>query len=886
MEYSKKIDKKWQKKWEQKKIFQVKESVKKKKFYCLEMFPYPSGYLHMGHVRNYSLGDTFARFKRMKGFNVLYPMGYDSFGLPAENAAIKNKSHPRDYTLKCIEGQKNQQKLLGLSYDWSREIASCHQDFYRWNQWIFIHLFNKGLAYKKKQSVNWCPKCESVLANEEVGTGSCWRCGNEIEIKQMEHWFFKITAYAEELLKDIKKLDNWPEKVKIMQENWIGKSKGTLVNFRMKNSDEIIQIFTTRPDTLHGVTFMVYAPEHPKVLEMVKGTQYEKAVRKFINKVILEDRFSRTAEEKEKEGMFIGKYAVNPLTNEEIPIYIANFVLQEYGTGVIMAVPTHDQRDFEFAKKFDIPMKLVISPDAYELTLEKMSRAYIEDGTLINSGQFNGLNNREAIPEINKYLKKEGMGEETTQYKLKDWLVSRQRYWGTPIPIVYCEKCGMQTVPEKELPILLPEKVEFVGEGNPLSTLNSFVNTKCPKCGGSAKRETDTMSGWVDSSWYFFRYCSSRYKKLPFEKEKSNYWMPVDQYIGGVEHAIMHLLYARFFTKVLKDFKLTKVSEPFSSLFTQGMVIKDGAKMSKSIGNVVDPMEIIDKYGADTARLFMLFAASPEKELEWSDEGINGIYRFLNRYYNLINEKNKTKNSSKDKYIISMLQRTIKGVEENIENFKLNLAVVNVMELSKNLAAYKDSISPKIYKEVLEKLTLVMSSFTPHVCEEVWSKLGHKRFASLEKWPKYDSKKINLKSEIAEEIIQQTLVDIKKVLELAKIKQPKKLELFISEKWKYNLFEKIQKEIEKTRNIGEIIRKVMVKGHEQETSKIVTMIVKDPSRLPELIISQQEETKILEESKQLIEKEFQTKVVVIKSEESKEHKAKQAVPGKPAILAE
>ena len=625
-----KIARKWQKLWEDKRVFKVKESAGKNKYYVLEMFPYPTGYLHMGHVRNYSIGDAFARYKRMCGFNVLYPMGYDAFGLPAENAAIKQNADPKEWTKRNIDGQKNQQKMLGLSYDWDREIVTCDEKYYKWNQWIFLKFFEKGLAYKKKAFVNWCPRCETVLANEQVHDGKCWRCSSEVEQKELEQWFFRITKYADELLEDLKKLEHWPKRVKAMQENWIGRSYGVTLVFDVVDEDgkkiDTIETFTTRVDTVYGITYLVLAAEHPKVIEWTKGTKYEKAVKEFIAKVKKQSIIERTAEGKEKNGVFIGKYFINPFTGEKCPLWVADYVLYEYGTGAVMAVPAHDQRDFEFAKKYNLPIKVVITPSAWELNAEKMTRAYVEDGIMVNSGEFNGMSNRDAMEDIADFAEKKGFGRRTVNYKLKDWLISRQRYWGTPIPVVYCSKCGIVPVDESELPVLLPGDVKFSGSGNPLETSESFKKCKCPKCGGSANRETDTMDTFVDSSWYFMRYCSPNYEELPFDKESVNYWMPVDQYIGGIEHACMHLIYARFFTKALRDLGLISFDEPFMRLLTQGMVTKDGAKMSKSLGNVVDPTNIIEKYGPDTARLFILFAASPEKELEWSDQGVQGCY--------------------------------------------------------------------------------------------------------------------------------------------------------------------------------------------------------------------------------------------------------------------
>jgi len=776
-----KIAKKWQLRWEREGVFEVKVDIKKKKVYILEMFPYPSGGgLHMGHVRNYAIGDCLARYKRMRGFNVLYPMGYDSFGLPAENAAIKQKADPNRYTLNNIKLMKSQQKSLGFSYDWSKEIATCEEDYYKWNQWIFLKFMEKGLAYKKEAYVNWCNSCNTVLANEQVEQGKCWRCHNEVTEKSLEQWFFKIRNYAEELLNDLEKV-KWPEKVKIMQRNWIGKSRGTEIDFLIKDSNEKIPIFTTRADTLYGVTFMVFAPEHPLVKEWVMGTKYEKDFEKFYKEVKKENKFDRTSEESEKKGMFIGKYAINPINNEEVPVYVGNFVIYEYGAGAVMGVPAHDQRDFDFARNYKIPVKVVIQSDAYEVEEKKMNRAYLEDGHLVNSGEFNRIPNRDAVEEISKKLEKLKKGKRTINYKLRDWLISRQRYWGTPIPIIYCEKCGAVHVPYKDLPVKLPKNVKFTGSGNPLETSKDFVNTKCPKCSGKARRETDTMDTFIDSSWYFIRYCSPKENKLPFDKKVVNYWMPVDQYIGGIEHAILHLLYARFFTKALRDLGMHKIDEPFARLLCQGMVIKDGAKMSKSFGNVVDPKEIMDNFGPDTARLFILFAASPEKELDWSDKGINGAFRFLKRVCALVE---KVDNSKANDRLLNKIHRTIKAVTENIENFDNNKAVVSLYDYANYLGTLE-----KIPREAYENLLLLMSPFTPHICEELWEKIGNKPFISLAKWPKFDSKKISDKIEKEESLIESTIADIRNVLNLVKI-EPKKIYLYVIPKEKETFLEK------------------------------------------------------------------------------------------------
>ena len=610
------IEKKWQTKWAEGDVFKVTEDPDKEKYYVLEMFPYPSGKLHMGHVRNYSIGDVLARFKKMKGFNVLHPMGWDSFGLPAENAAIKHGVEPSKWTWENIGEMREQLKELGLSYDWDREVATCHPDYYKWMQWIFIQFYKKGLAYKKENPVNWCPSCQTVLANEQVVDGKCERCKTLVGKKDLSQWYFKITDYAERLLDNLEKLPGWPNKVKLMQKNWIGKSIGAEVTFEIDGFDKGLDVFTTRPDTLYGVTYMVMAPEHPYLKELVAGSEYEEPVNAYVDKVQHMSDIERTSTTNEKTGQFTGRYAINPLTGKKVPIFISDYVLMDYGTGAIMAVPAHDQRDFDFAKKFDLEIIPVVDSDDPEVDVYDLKAAFAAEGTMINSEMFNGMNNKEAIEKIIDYLEEKKIGKKSINYKLRDWLISRQRYWGTPIPMIHCDDCGW--VPEKEenLPVLLPADVQFTGKGeSPLATSKTFVNTTCPVCGKPARRELDTMDTFLDSSWYFLRYCDPKNTEAPFSKEKVDYWMNVDQYIGGVEHAILHLMYARFFQMALYDLGLVSTEEPFKNLLTQGMVIKDGAKMSKSLGNVVSPAEIIDKYGADTARLFILFAAPPEREL-------------------------------------------------------------------------------------------------------------------------------------------------------------------------------------------------------------------------------------------------------------------------------
>lgn len=865
---------KWQQRWNEKGIFKAKDKSKKPKFYNLEMFPYPSGYgLHMGHVRNYSIGDTIARFKRMTGYNVLYPMGFDAFGLPAENAAIKNKTHPKEYTEKAIASLTGSLKRLGLSYDWDRALATCYPEYYRWNQYFFLKFFEKGLAYKKKAPINWCPSCATVLANEQVVDNKCWRCDSNVEVKDLEQWFFKITEYADELLKDIDAL-NWPERIKAMQRNWIGKSTGTLVEFAIKDFPNKLPVFTTRPDTLLGVTFVTIAPEHPIVHELVHGTALEGDVKKFANKVVLEEKFSRAAEDKEKEGMFIGRYAIHPLTGKEIPIYIANFVLMDYGTGAVMAVPAHDARDFAFAKKYNIPIKQVIKPKDRDAPLP-----FVDDGVLVDSGEFTGLPNQQAKHDITLVLEKKGAGKATTNYKLRDWLVSRQRYWGTPIPIIYCPQCGAVPVPEKDLPVKLPENAQFTGQGNPLANTPGFANVKCPKCKSPSKRETDTMDTFVDSSWYYLRYCSNKEKKQAFNPEKVKYWMPVDQYIGGAEHAVMHLLYARFFTKVLRDLKLLHFSEPFKVLFNQGMVCKDGAKMSKSHGNVVSQEDVEQKYGIDTARLFMLFVASPGKDIEWSEEGVQGSFRFLQRAESLFE---KPRAAKADKSVESKVHSTLKLVTEYLESFELNKAIIALMDCV-GFVEQKAEVHPK----ALELLTLMLSPFVPHVAEEFWEKLGKKPFACTQKWPKVDGKKINLELEYQNVLFENLKVDVYGVLKLTNILKPMALKLFIADQWKHDFFADVRKQFEKTKNVGEIIKNLMqtpLRKHGEVVTKMVPKLINEPARIPPHILGQKKELAAFEAVKAQLAKEFSCAVEIVKEQDSQEQKAKNALPGKPAIV--
>ena len=845
MKYNfKDIEKKWQKVWEERKSFKSKAEKGKRKYNVLEMFPYPSGKIHMGHVRNYSIGDVIARFKRMAGYNVLHPMGWDAFGLPAENAAIKSGVHPKDWTLQNIENMKSELKRLGFSYDWDREIATYSPEYYRWNQWIFLKMLEKGIAYRAKARVNWCPSCQTVLANEQVDEeGGCWRCGTRVEQREIDSWFLRITDYAEELLTDLELLKgHWPEPVITMQKNWIGKSVGAEIEFEVPEKGEVIKVFTTRPDTLFGVTYIVLAPEHPLTLKLSAGTEQEEAVRSFVEKMKKVDRRKRESGELEKEGVFLGVYAVHPLTGEKVPVYSANFVLMDYGTGAVMSVPAHDQRDFEFARKYGLPIKVVIVPEGEELSPEEMAEAYTAPGVLVNSGKFTGLKSEEAKEKITEKLEALGKGKKAVQYRLRDWNISRQRYWGTPIPVIHCPKCGIVPVPEEDLPVKLPENAPLLGEGrSPLERVPEFINVKCPVCGSDAKRDPDTMDTFFDSSWYFLRYCSPKENNLPFNPEDASYWMVVDQYIGGIEHAVLHLLYSRFFTKVLRDIGLFKAEsgdpqeeffkagEPFQNLLTQGMVNKrwvsvkklfevfnldetsplsalikavtgkdvtasetlgsimrrnhisvgdnivlllsaeevrkfidnvdelleelekkygESAKMSKSKLNIVNPKDMIERYGADATRLYVLFAAPPEAEFEWKTEGIEGAFRFLKRVFafvvenrNLFEEEIKGELSKSAKELRRKVYETLKKVTEELSGrFKLNTAVASIMELFNAVSSFRPEAEGDraVLKEAVELLIIMLSPFTPHIAEELWQVTGHTTLVSEERWPEVD----------------------------------------------------------------------------------------------------------------------------------------------------
>ena len=758
-----KIEAKWQKRWEEARLFEAEAAVDREKYYVLEMLPYPSGDIHMGHVRNYSIGDALARYMWMKGYNVLHPIGWDAFGLPAENAAIQQQRHPSEFTFSYIDRMRGQLKRLGVSYDWRREIATCLPEYYRWNQWFFLKMYERGLAYRKKSQVNWCPQCETVLANEQVVNGCCWRHEDTPVVeRELEQWFWKITAYAEQLLEDMKELVRWPERVLAMQQNWIGKSLGTEVDFGVVELGEPLPVFTTRVDTIFGCTAVFLAPEHPLVEKLVAGSNSPQKLRQEVERIKASAVRARVEVNLEKLGVDTGFGARNPFSGETVPIWVANFVLMEYGTGAVMAVPAHDQRDFEFCSTFGLPIRTVIVPqDSSGHALASTPReAYVEYGKLVNSGDYSNFSSTQAILRMTQDAEEKGFGRLTVQYRLKDWGISRQRYWGTPIPIIYCEQCGVVPVAEEDLPVVLPSNVKLTGQGrSPLAEVPEFVNTTCPKCSGGARRETDTMDTFVDSSWYFYRYTAPQVSTAPVDKEVVKYWFPVDQYIGGIEHAILHLIYMRFFTKVMRDIGLVEFSEPVARLFTQGMVIKDGAKMSKSKGNVVDPTEMCAKYGADTVRLYMLFAAPPEKDLEWSDAGIEGAARFLAKVYRLVSKHadhlrcvqalssdgdTQGQFTPQERSVLRKAHQTLRHVTEDMEGrWHFNTDVALCMELVNELAELQGAVEagkvrPEVHKAVLELLAMMLSLFAPHIADELWEGLGHAQPLLRVSWPPFD----------------------------------------------------------------------------------------------------------------------------------------------------
>lgn len=752
------IEKKWQAKWQESNVYKTEMDASRPKYYALEMFPYPSGNLHMGHVRNYSIGDVLARYKTMEGFNVLHPMGFDAFGMPAENAAIKNGVKPSDWTFSNIDNMKRQQREMGLSYDWDREVQTCRQDYYRWTQWLFQLFYKRGLAYKKKAYVNWCDTCGTVLANEQVIDGQCWRCDSVVVKKDLSQWFLKITDYADVLLKDLDLLQGWPERVRIMQENWIGRSEGLEFELEAPELGEKIAAYTTRPDTVYGITFLALAAEHPLVEKICAKSGKAEEIKAFVKKVQSQSDIERTSSESEKEGIGTGLYVVNPFNGNKAEIWITNYVLADYGTGAVIGVPSEDQRDWMFATKYGIEKIITLQPKDQTLVLEEMTEAYTDKaGVLVNSAEFSGMDIKAAMKGIMDKAEAEGFGKRRVNYRLRDWLISRQRYWGAPIPVIYCDDCGEVLVPEDQLPVKLPEDVDFnQGSVSPLAQSKSFVNCTCPKCGKPARRETDTMDTFICSSWYYLRYTDPHNENIPFDKDKVNYWAPVDQYIGGIEHAILHLLYSRFFTKVLKDAGMVDFPEPFTNLLTQGMVLKDGSKMSKSKGNVVSPEEIIGKYGADTARLFILFAAPVDRDLDWSDQGVEGSFRFLRRVWRILEIfEDKIKNAP-DEYDVSsltpeekelrhVLHVTIQKVTEDIkERFMFNTAISSIMELVNAFYGFQNStdVNAGLVREVAVNLMKMLAPFVPHITEELWSVLIGESSVHTQKWPGFDEEAI------------------------------------------------------------------------------------------------------------------------------------------------
>ncbi|MBI4461828.1 MAG: leucine--tRNA ligase [Acidobacteria bacterium] len=761
------LEPKWERFWAEQKFFEVTHRSDKPKYYVLEMLPYPSGALHMGHVRNYSIGDAVARYKWVNGFNVLHPIGWDSFGLPAENAAIRHETHPHKWTQKNIAHMREQCQRFGFSYDWRREISSCDPDYYRWNQWFFLQMFKQGLAYRKKSRVNWCPACRTVLANEQVVDGCCWRHDNTpVEQRELEQWFLKITAYADQLLADMKQLRaGWPERVQTMQRNWIGKSEGAHLKWKVSNTDLEIEIFTTRIDTIYGAAALVLAPEHRVIEPLLTGLPGGTSIRAGVERLRQQTVRAQVTGEVAKEGIFTGRFAVNPFSGESLPVWVSNFVLMEYGTGAVMSVPAHDQRDFEFAKKYRLPIRVVIQPPDRILSSELLQQAYTDPGRVVNSGPYNGLTSEEAIRRMTQDATEKGQGEGVTLFRIKDWGISRQRYWGTPIPVVYCDACGIVPVPERDLPVVLPLDVEITGQGeSPLAQVSSFVETTCPQCGGPARRETDTMDTFVDSSWYFYRYTDPTSSTAPIDPEAVRYWFPIDQYIGGIEHAILHLIYSRFFTKVMRDLGLISFDEPVRRLFSQGMVIKDGAKMSKSKGNVVEPDDMVARYGADTTRLYVLFAAPPEKDLDWNEAGVEGCHRFLQRLYRVVSKHaprlrdvvaattahpdgnpglvETVALNARERKLLRKTHQTIRRVTQDFETrWHLNTAIAGIMELVNELYALEpleEDLSPAILKEVLDVTTLLISPYAPHIAEELWEVLGHEPGLLRAPWPRYN----------------------------------------------------------------------------------------------------------------------------------------------------
>lgn len=871
------IEKKWQSEWSKNNAFVV-SSNSNNNFYVLEMFPYPSGAgLHMGHALNYIIGDIQARYRRMNGKSVLYPMGYDALGLPAENAAIKAGQHPQDYTRNSINNFITQQKALGLSYDWTKLVKTCVPEYYKWNQYFFLKFFEKGLVYRKKSAVNWCNKCDTVLANEQVHNGKCWRhIDTDVEIRHLEQWFIKTTNYADELLEMVDDLD-WPERIKSMQKNWIGKSYGTEIEFKI--NDSVWPIFTTRPDTIFGVTFVVVSAQHAKLFSLVTPEQ-KSAVEEFLKK--LKSVSEKELEAMDKEGVFTGSYAVNPMTNESVPVYAGNFVVADYGSGMVMAVPTHDQRDFEFAKKYKIPLKVVIQPKGVLVPLDvnSMKKAYTDDGVLVNSQEFNGLDNRVAIEKITDYLASKNLGKKTINFKLRDWLISRQRYWGTPIPFIYCEKCGLVPVPYSNLPIKLPYSVKF-GEGNPLKTNSEFVNCKCPKCGADAKRETDTMDTFFDSSWYYLRYPDNMNSEEPFNKEIVKKWLPVNQYIGGAEHACMHLMYARFFTKALRDMGYLNFDEPFTKLFNQGMLHgADGNKMSKSLGNVINPLDIILKYSADSLRFNLMSLSAPNSDSVWSDRGMESAHKFVQKFYSVLME---VKIGSSSKLLSSKVNRVVRDFTKDIENFKYNVGIIKLRALFDSIA-----FEGEISKEDLSSILKLLHPICPHITEEIHNARIESSLISLSHWPTFDESKIDDHLEKIEEIIAILRNDILKVKELAKLSKVSKVRVFVAPEWKWDALEVVKESCNNKPDFGAAMKALMSKEEFKKYGAQIQPFLKTAiNRLAEISnLKKFDEVQVITEVKDELEKEFGAVIEIINAEDSTEAKAKNAFPAKPALIIE
>lgn len=883
----KEIEKKWQRRWRQQQVFVAKSGQEAQdNYYALDMYPYPSGSMHMGHVRNYSLGDANARFRRMRGYNVLYPMGFDSFGLPAENAAIDKGENPAAWTESNIEDLKQQMQRLGFSFDWSRELASHREDYYRWNQWLFLKFYQRGLAYKDEAEVNWCPHCKTVLANEQVVDGQCERCDSLVEKKKREQWFYKITEYSDELLDELKNLD-WPDKVKKMQRDWINRSEGTEVVFDIKDRDESLKVFTTRPDTLYGCTFMALAPEHPLAEELAEGDQEISQFAQEIKRLSNRDRQG-------KRGLETELKAINPVNGEELPIYIAEFVLMEYGTGAIMAVPAHDQRDFDFAQEHGIEIRQVIRPEDDE-DEQELEKAYEGEGVLTSSQEFSGLDSARAREEITDKLKEEGKARRTTNYRLKDWNISRQRYWGTPIPIIYCDNCGTVPVPREDLPVELPKReIEIDVEGSPLEHVEDFVNVECPQCGADAKRETDTLDTFVDSSWYFLRFCSPNYEQAPFDRNKAEQWMPVDQYTGGIEHAVLHLLYARFFTKVLNDIDLAPVREPFHKLLNQGMVLLNGEKMSKSRGNVVTPGEVIDSYGADVGRLFILARSSPEKELDWTDEGVKATYELIRNLYNLV-EDNKEKLTQApdraggnliDRYFLSLTHQTVRQVTNQMKDMRYHDAVSQLKQLLSAAYRYLDEapqspIKDQVLTEIADKLVLLFAPLIPHLCEELWQELGHDQLIAESDWPEAEKDKIDEKAEAAWELADQISSDVREIKKITGIDSPETIKIIVAAPWRFQL----HRQVEADKELSEIMQEERFRQRGEQVASYYQDLAEE-YHLSSLILGAEEQLQALREMSDYLQEKLGGKVVIEEEEASQEDKAGKARPQKPAIVLE